>query len=52
MLKSWPEEKYLISNVIIQDYGIPTVVNTNEKCSMITTGLLESINTRGCYIKF
>ncbi len=51
MPMDWPEERYSI-DVIIQDYNVPTVVNANEKYSIITTGLLKLLNTRGCYIKF
>src|SRR5579871_3932748 len=47
----WPKERYVI-DAIIQDYDVPTIVNANERYSGITTGLLELLSTKECYIKF
>lgn len=49
--KNWPEERYSIDTTI-QNYKIPTIVNANEKYSIITTGLLELLDLKKCYIKF
>src|SRR5581483_2093574 len=51
MAVNWPEGRYSF-DAIIQDYDVPIVVNANDKHSMITTGLLELLNTEECYIKF
>ena len=51
MAVNWPEGQYSF-DAIIQDYDVPIVVNANDKHSMITTGLLELLNTEKCYIKF
>ena len=47
----WPKEKYSIDTVI-QGYEVPTIVNANEKYSVITTGLLEQLDLKKCYVKF
>src|SRR5947209_13251591 len=51
MAVNWPEERYSF-DAIIQDCDVPIAVNANDKHSVITTGLLELLNTEECYIKF
>src|SRR5436305_919567 len=51
MAVNWPEGRYSF-DAIIQDCDVPIAVNANDKYSVITTGLLELLNTEECYIKF
>ena len=44
-------EKYLI-NASVQDYEVLAIINAKEKCSIVTTGLLELINLKGYHIQF
>jgi hypothetical protein len=46
-----PEEQYLIEAITQGDKGA-IAINAKEKYSVISTGLLESLDTRGCHIKF
>ena len=48
---SRPKEQYL-ADAIIQNYEVPTIINANEKCSTITTGLLEALDLKKCHIRF
>lgn len=46
-----PEKQYLIEAITQGDKGA-IAVNAKKKYSVISTGLLESLDTRGCHIKF
>src|SRR5437016_13953640 len=51
MAVNWLEKRYSF-DAIIQDCDVPIAANANDKYSVITTGLLELLNTEACYIKF
>src|SRR6185312_2460918 len=46
-----PEKQYLIEAITQGDKGA-IAVNAKKKYSVISTGLLELLDTRGCHIKF
>ena len=44
-------EKYL-ANARIQHWEVTAIINAKEKCSIVTTGLLELINLKGYHVQF